>query len=1004
MRIWLIYLQTFLFFFVSAVPAEVVAAQPQRPADRSTARRAAAPRPARTARAAPTPPPVSGTPVAYEYVTDDSTEGSGTDAMAWDAFTGRRPPQACRVTEENSSRIRDCITTATAGGGRTARWQIDELYNATEAEVMIGLTGKIRDMTQCQLDFASDYSRAGSATRTNIDRQVADRIAEQEEALTAMRARIAELSAAQRRLSVGVQNAYNYNITASNSLNRQIADIEGGYSVLINEFPMGNQPKIHTRLLEVFKRGGGAAEITAAYQAGIRDYQTELASSRERLLWALAQPGTTDAAKEERFGPAGVTNRFKRELLNGSTQVVREYFDSLGLAEADYSGMLCRIENNHVRGPLIRERAWAIAEFAGIVGLSIILTPAAGAGAAATAGVAEGAATAITVARSTSMAGRLLRLGEAVEAGQAARYAAVMAPALPSIAARCLGSGTPAYVQAQQLSGPQNRNNAVCSAAGAVSFTEAEGVFYQCSTEIAFTSAVALVPFARYLRGRSATLANAEVTAAGEVRAAGSVATTETRAGSTAASSADNAGGDIVVTGRRSDELNRAYSNDTISRNFALGDRDRRAAMTELCPPRNRGCVDALMVSHNERPLSSLRPGTREVSSKFESTIDDLMRTGMSRSDAASAASRCIRSGLCGSAQDSNFISFVEASSGRRITGEVVGRRGDGMMVRTTSDGPIRLLNAAELGTTRPSSLSRLLNERTQDASVNSFRTAFSEGRLLQGDNAFISFVDTASGNRIPGMIMRVNDDGTLLVLRQDGTEITLSATDMLSARLSSTSATAFRSSAPQAAPRSVASIFRGQPAQTVPADTPVLAARNFTAADGSTIRFRVTPEADFRTAALREGNITEFTEGARATLQPGTYTYLVTQDGRLVIGRVEDTFEYGVKHLNLANGRPVVTAGELRVGADGRYQFNLESGTFTRQLENVNGVNRTELAGRTDETLRRFLGNGGRYENVSLAPTSQPSLSTIRNFCSNRNFLIINREACCTTVRIGCN
>ncbi|MBY0451694.1 MAG: hypothetical protein K2P92_01580 [Bdellovibrionaceae bacterium] len=189
MRIWLIYLQTFLFFFVSAVPAEMAVAQTRRTAAQPAAR--PAPPPARPARApAPAPAP-AGIPVAYEYVTDDSTEATGTDAMAWDALTGRRPPQACRVTEESSSRIRSCITTATAGGGRTTRWQIDELYNATEAEVMIGLTGKIRDMTQCQLDFATDYSRAGSPTRTNIDRQVADRIEEQEEALTAMRARIA---------------------------------------------------------------------------------------------------------------------------------------------------------------------------------------------------------------------------------------------------------------------------------------------------------------------------------------------------------------------------------------------------------------------------------------------------------------------------------------------------------------------------------------------------------------------------------------------------------------------------------------------------------------------------------------------------------------------------------------------------------------------------------------------------------------------------------------------
>ncbi|MBF0208181.1 MAG: protein kinase [Oligoflexia bacterium] len=67
--------------------------------------------------------------------------------------------------------------------------------------------------------------------------------------------------------------------------------------------------------------------------------------------------------------------------------------------------------------------------------------------------------------------------------------------------------------------------------------------------------------------------------------------------------------------------------------------------------------------------------------------------------------------------------------------------------------------------------------------------------------------------------------------------------------------------------------------------------------------------------------------------LPVGKYNYTLTEDGKVTLGLVSNALEIGAKHIHLANGRRVLIAGELQSYADGRIQFNVESGSFSKEI-----------------------------------------------------------------------
>jgi hypothetical protein len=60
---------------------------------------------------------------------------------------------------------------------------------------------------------------------------------------------------------------------------------------------------------------------------------------------------------------------------------------------------------------------------------------------------------------------------------------------------------------------------------------------------------------------------------------------------------------------------------------------------------------------------------------------------------------------------------------------------------------------------------------------------------------------------------------------------------------------------------------------------------------------------------------------------------------------------ELGVKHVQLAEGRGVVSAGEIQIAADGTVRFNNESGSYARDISGRIGAK--NLAEKTRQAFR---------------------------------------------------
>lgn len=154
--------------------------------------------------------------------------------------------------------------------------------------------------------------------------------------------------------------------------------------------------------------------------------------------------------------------------------------------------------------------------------------------------------------------------------------------------------------------------------------------------------------------------------------------------------------------------------------------------------------------------------------------------------------------------------------------------------------------------------------------------------------------------------------------------------------------------------------------------------------------RVRITQTSDSRKYAVQSGRIRENVP-VSSLEKNNSYTYVVTDSGEVVFGRVDNAIEYGVKHLNLANGRPVVAAGEIKINNQGQIEYNLESGSFTRALVQQKGVSQEELQRKMREL---FLSQGAsdlRYTNDILVPSRAPTRQELISMCADQVFRTFN-------------
>ena len=79
--------------------------------------------------------------------------------------------------------------------------------------------------------------------------------------------------------------------------------------------------------------------------------------------------------------------------------------------------------------------------------------------------------------------------------------------------------------------------------------------------------------------------------------------------------------------------------------------------------------------------------------------------------------------------------------------------------------------------------------------------------------------------------------------------------------------------------------------------------------------------------------------------LPSGYFTWVVTADNQFTFGLMQNTLEWGTKHIALANGRAVYAAGELTVTASPTtIQWNLNSGTYNGQLNSTTSARMVQV------------------------------------------------------------
>ena len=111
-------------------------------------------------------------------------------------------------------------------------------------------------------------------------------------------------------------------------------------------------------------------------------------------------------------------------------------------------------------------------------------------------------------------------------------------------------------------------------------------------------------------------------------------------------------------------------------------------------------------------------------------------------------------------------------------------------------------------------------------------------------------------------------------------------------------------------------------------------------------------------------------------------YTYVLLNDGSLIFGEIHDGLEFGVKHLHLANGRPVKAVGEIFIDESGRYLFNLESGSFTKVLIKKYRANEGLLREQMHDVFYRYFSKDGNHLKAVINLLEHPSLDELADLC----------------------
>jgi hypothetical protein len=122
-------------------------------------------------------------------------------------------------------------------------------------------------------------------------------------------------------------------------------------------------------------------------------------------------------------------------------------------------------------------------------------------------------------------------------------------------------------------------------------------------------------------------------------------------------------------------------------------------------------------------------------------------------------------------------------------------------------------------------------------------------------------------------------------------------------------------------------------------------------------------------------------------------YTFAILRSGKIHFGHMRNSWEVGVKHKALAGEQEVVSAGELIVDKDGNYKFNIESGTYSKEIGDQ--ISNETLLQNTHEALLNYFGKPGSPTMETFPKSKEPTFREILEMCKDFVFSKFNYGSC---------
>lgn len=146
----------------------------------------------------------------------------------------------------------------------------------------------------------------------------------------------------------------------------------------------------------------------------------------------------------------------------------------------------------------------------------------------------------------------------------------------------------------------------------------------------------------------------------------------------------------------------------------------------------------------------------------------------------------------------------------------------------------------------------------------------------------------------------------------------------------------------------------------------------------------------------------------ARDLPRDAGYHFVVLENGSWVFGRVLDSWHFGASATALARGRPALAGGQIFIGVDGNYVWNLSSpisaalsneqiggrqAEYRMPLRIANLLNRQFAGGEGPARTGQFVGN--RPVIVDVDMRQPPSVEEIQRLCRSAVFRLNNEMLC---------